>query len=126
MYRNKPGWIVRWLVIAVSIMITAWLLPGIVVKGGVLDVLILALVLGLLNLIVRPILIFLSLPAVVVTLGFFLLIINALMLSWASSITGTLEIHGFGWTLLGALLITIISTILLRSLGPKSKSPATY
>ncbi|MGH8104232.1 MAG: phage holin family protein, partial [bacterium] len=79
------GFIIRWIVSSAAVAVTAWLLPGIRVSGNepAQTIILTGLVLGFLNAIVRPILIILTLPVTLLTFGLFLLVINALMLSWA-------------------------------------------
>ncbi|MFN4218643.1 MAG: phage holin family protein, partial [Candidatus Bipolaricaulia bacterium] len=75
-------------------------------------VILVGLVLGLLNALLRPIIIFLTLPATLITFGLFLIVINAGMLWIANMLVAAFVIEGFGWALLGALLISIVSTLL--------------
>jgi putative membrane protein len=83
-----------------------------------LTALIVAVVLGLLNAIVRPILVLLTLPVTLLTLGLFLLVINGLMFWFAARILDGFSVDGFGWAVLAALLYsaisTVVSTLLLR------------
>src|SRR6188508_1587995 len=80
------GLLVRWLIIAASLVVAAWIVPGIHVEGtnAWIAVLVMAAVLGLINALVRPILQFLSCGCIVLTLGLFLLIINAATFAMAS------------------------------------------
>jgi Predicted membrane protein len=85
--------------------------PDITVKS-IWSALLAALVLGLVNTFVRPILMLLSLPLIVATLGLFLLVINALMLLLASALLPGFEVKGFFTAILGAALISLVSFIL--------------
>ena len=96
---------------SVSIAVASWLLPGIHVAGGTADLVFVALVFGLANAFLRPILTILSIPFIVVTLGIFYFILNGLLLMFVGSIT-TLEVNGLGWALLGSLVISIVNSIL--------------
>lgn len=96
---------------SVSIAVASWLLPGIDVAGGTADLVFVALVFGLVNAFLRPILTILSIPFIVVTLGIFYFILNGLLLMFVGSIT-TLEVNGLGWALLGSLVISIVNSIL--------------
>ncbi|MFZ4827116.1 MAG: phage holin family protein [Phototrophicaceae bacterium] len=96
---------------SVSIAVASWLLPGIHVLGGTGDLVFVALVFGLVNAFLRPILTILSIPFIVVTLGIFYFILNGLLLMFVGSIT-TLEVNGLGWALLGSLVISIVNSIL--------------
>jgi putative membrane protein len=111
--------VLRWLITAVALVFTAWAVPGIHVvdQNAWVAVLVMAAVLGLVNAIVRPILNFLSCGLVVVTLGLFLLVINAVAFSLASWISvnwfgAGFYIDDFWSALLGALLVSIVSFVL--------------
>lgn len=101
--------IVVWILNAVALLAVAYLLPGIVVASFG-SAMIAALVLGLLNALVKPVLILLTLPITIVTLGLFLLVLNALVFWFAGSILKGFQVEGFWWAVLGALLYSIIST----------------
>src|SRR5690606_8087132 len=100
-----------WLLNAVALLAVAYLLPGIAVASFG-SAMIAALVLGLLNTIIKPILVFLTLPITILTLGLFLLVINALVFWFAGSILSGFKVNGFWWAMLGALLYTVISGLL--------------
>ncbi|HZH56928.1 phage holin family protein [Yanghanlia caeni] len=104
-----------WILNAVALLIVAYLLPGITVAsfGAAL---IAALVLGLLNTLVKPVLILLTLPITVVTLGLFLLVLNALVFWFAGSILKGFQVAGFWWALIGAIVYSLISGLLSRLL----------
>lgn len=105
--------ILVWLLNAVALLIVAYILPGITVVGFG-SALIAALVLGLLNMLVKPVLILLTLPITIVTLGLFLLVLNALMFWLAGSILRGFQVNGFWWAVGGAILYSIISALLSR------------
>jgi putative membrane protein len=96
---------------AISVVITAYLLPGVHVKD-LLTALIVAIVLALLNGIVRPILIILTIPVTILTLGFFLLVINALMILLAGNIVPGFQVDGFWWALLFSIILSLITSLL--------------
>jgi putative membrane protein len=100
-----------WILNAVALLVVAYLLPGITVASFG-SALIAALVLGLLNTIVKPVLILLTLPLTVVTLGLFLIVLNALVFWFAGSIMKGFQVDGFWWALLGAIVYSIVSTAL--------------
>lgn len=107
--------IIRWVVSTAAVAVTTWLLqPHIRIEGAdyLSTVILVGLVLGLLNALLRPILIFLTLPATLVTFGLFLIVINAGMLWLTDALVSAFVIESFGWALLGALLISIVSMIL--------------
>ncbi|HEX7386357.1 MAG TPA: phage holin family protein [Castellaniella sp.] len=100
-----------WILNAVALLVVAYILPGISVSSFG-SALIAALVLGLLNAVVKPLLILLTLPLTVVTLGLFLLVINALVFWLAGSILRGFQVDGFWWAVIGALIYSIVSTAL--------------
>jgi putative membrane protein len=103
--------LIRWFVLTLAIFIVANLFHLIYIEN--FTALILAsLILGILNAIVRPILIFLTLPINILSLGFFILVINAFLLFFVSKMVGGFEIVSFWKAFWAALLITIISAVL--------------
>ncbi|MBI1847148.1 MAG: phage holin family protein [Candidatus Rokubacteria bacterium] len=110
-------WLVlRILVNAVAIWIAANVVPGIRV-GGMGPTLIAALVLGAINAVVRPVLVFLTFPITLVTLGLFLLVLNAFCLWLTSKLVPGFVVQGFWAALLGSLLISVVSWILNAFIG---------
>jgi len=105
-----------WILNAVALLIVAYLLPGIVVTGFG-SALIAAVVLGLLNMLVKPVLILLTLPVTIVTLGLFLFVINALVFWFAGSILSGFKVEGFWWAVIDAILYSVISTLLQNLTG---------
>jgi putative membrane protein len=103
--------LLTWLINAVAVYATATFVPDITVEK-IWSALLAALVLGLVNTFVRPILMLLSLPLIVATLGLFLLVINALMLLLASALLPGFEVKGFFTAIFGAALISLVSFIL--------------
>lgn len=104
--------LLRWALNAVALWITTELYGGLNFDpGGLGPILIAALVLGLVNAIVRPVMILLTLPLTVLTLGLFLLIVNALALAIVAAVT-PLAITSFGAAILGALILSVISAAL--------------
>ena len=102
--------LVKWGLSAVALMFLTYLLPGIMVKSFG-SALLAAAVIALLNSIVRPILIVLTLPVTVVTLGLFLLVINALMFWLAGSMLSGFEVSSFWWALAGAIVYSLLSMV---------------
>lgn len=100
-----------WLLNAVALLVVAYVLPGVTVASFG-SALVGALVLGLLNTLVKPILVFLTLPVTILTLGLFLLVLNALVFWFAGSVFGGFRVNGFWWALIGALLYSIIAGLL--------------
>ncbi|GEO19546.1 phage holin family protein [Cyclobacterium qasimii] len=100
------------------IIFTAYLLPGIIVEDFFTGVLIAAL-LALLNVTVKPILIFFTIPITILTLGLFLLVINALMVMLAADIVSGFSVGNFWWALLFSLVLSLVNSILGISLGSR-------
>jgi len=113
--------LVRLIINAAALFVAVQLIPGMHFVGGLGKLLLVALVFGLVNAVVRPVLTLLSCPLIVVTLGLFLLVINALMLgltSWLSSrLNLGFQVDGFWPALLGGLIIGLVSTALTLFVG---------
>lgn len=119
------GLLVRLVVNGVALAIAAWILPGIMIEGATttdqgITLAIVAVIFGLVNLIVRPIVSLLALPVIILTLGLVIFVINALMLlltDWlAEQFDVGFQVDGFWTALLGALIITVVGAILERIL----------
>ena len=104
------GFVIRFLMVAFSLWLAAQVVPGIEVRSTA-SVLAAALILGLLNAIVRPIVILLTLPLTIVTLGLFLFVINAAMLWGTSLFLHGFVVRGFVAALLGSIVVSVISWI---------------
>ena len=105
------GFLLRVLLNGLAIFAAAWLVPGVYLAGAVPAV-IAGLILGLVNALVRPILILLTLPFTLITLGLFLLVVNTICLALTAALVPGFEISGFFAAFLGALIVTIVSWIL--------------
>ncbi len=103
------GWILRWLLNIVAIIITATLLPGFTVSiwGAIIG----SVFLGVINAVIRPILLFLTLPLNILTLGLFTFVINALMLWLTSATIVGFDLLTFWWALLSAVVLSLLSMI---------------
>jgi putative membrane protein len=106
------NFVIRLFVNALALAAAAWLLDGIQMSGDVLDVLLVALVFGILNAILKPILLFFSIPLLILTLGLFALVVNAVMLMITSSLLEDFAVSGFWSALLGSLVISIVTMLL--------------
>ena len=102
--------LVKLLITGLAVLISAYLLPGVSVDGMV-SAIIVAAVLMLINAIVKPIMIILTLPVTVVTLGLFLLVINAICILLASKIVTGFRVDGFWWALLFSIILAIINSV---------------
>jgi putative membrane protein len=113
------GILIRWLILTAAILSAAYLLDGIEIRDF-LSAFLAAAVLGILNAVFRPILILLTLPINILSLGLFTFVINAFLLKLASGVIPGFEVHGFWTALFGALIITLVSS-LLNALIPKER-----
>jgi len=103
--------LISWLINAGALWITTLIVPGIVVRGtGAL--LLAALVIGLVNAVVKPILVVLTFPVTVVTLGIFYLVLNGILFYLAAEVTPGFSLSGFAAAFLGALVMSIVGLVL--------------
>jgi putative membrane protein len=121
--------VVRWFINAVALLIAALIIPKIrLTASGTspglnewVTLAIVALIFGVINAIIRPVVVLFTLPLTIVTLGLFMFVVNALMLLLTSRIAQALNlgfrVEGFGAALLGALVISVVSFLLARMLG---------
>mgnify|MGYP003433613091 CR=1 FL=1 len=103
--------IVRWLLLAAALLLVAYLYPGVTVASFGAAMLA-ALVLGLLNSIVRPLLVLLTLPVTLITLGLFLFVINALMFWAAAGVLSGFNVAGFAAALIGSLIYSLCGMVI--------------
>jgi putative membrane protein len=101
-----------WLILAVAIAVAAAVVPDVDVSGGFFGVLGVAFVFGLVNALIGPVLRLLSMPLTLVTLGLFSLIVNGLLLAITAGLTDNLDLGGFFQTILAAIVIAVVSTVL--------------
>ena len=118
--------LIRFVVNAVALAVTAWILPGITFYGDkALALLVVAVIFGLVNMIIKPIVQILTCPLTLLTLGLFTFVINALMLllaSWLSGLVGIgFSVDGFGTALIGSIIISLISFVLSHLLPDASR-----
>ncbi len=100
--------LIKWVALALILMFVAWVIPGIEVENFWVAM-IASVVIALINAIIKPILMFLTLPINVLTLGIFTLVINALLFMFSAYLVPGIEISGFLSAFLGALLLSILS-----------------
>jgi putative membrane protein len=104
------GIIFAWIIITIAILLAAYLIPGIKVDS-LGSAIIGAAILGLLNALIKPIFIILTLPITLLTLGLFIFVINALLFWLAGSIIRGFSVRSFGSALLGSLVVTVVTFI---------------
>ena len=100
--------IVRWFINALALMLVAYLYSGVQVNG-IIEALIAALVLGLVNALIRPILVILTLPVTILTLGLFIFIINAFLFWFVAEIVKGFTVSGFVGALIGSMMFSMIT-----------------
>lgn len=110
-YSGHAGCLTRLMLLSIAVMVGAWLLPGVGVTSF-WAVLLTAVVISLLDNLVRPILIVVTLPVTALTLGLFLFVINAVIILMASAIVDGFEVQGFGSALLFSLVLTAVNYLL--------------
>ena len=108
--------LVQWLISASALLLVAYLYSGVQVDSFG-SALIAAFVIGLFNAVLRPVLVILTLPMTIVTVGLFLFVINALMFWSAAGVLGGFHVSGFGAALLGSLLYSLIGVVIDSALG---------
>lgn len=114
-------WLLMWIFNGMALIAVAYLLPGIKVDGFA-AALVAALVLGLVNTLIRPVLVLLTLPITVVTLGLFILVINGVLFWFVGSVLKGFTVADFWYGLLGAILYSIFSWALSTLLPAKQQS----
>ena len=115
-----PAFVIRWVATALAIGVAAQVLPGIQVDG-LWAAIVAALLLGLVNVTLRPILLLLTLPLTVVTLGLFALVVNGAMLVLVANVVKGVHVAGFGSAVLGAILISLVGSLLTWLLQPRPR-----
>lgn len=104
------GWMVRWLLNILAIVLTAALIPGfeLTIWAAVVG----SVFLGVINAVIRPLLLVLTLPLNFITLGLFTFVINGFMLWLTSATIRGFDIHSFGWAVLSAIVLSLVSFVI--------------
>ena len=110
--------LVNWLVMVAAVWVATAVVPGIEVTGGLPTYLLVSLLFGLVNAVLGPLLYLIALPLTVVTLGLSALLVNGLLLAITAGLSPKLDVGGFGGTVLGALVISVVITLLEFVLRP--------
>ena len=111
--------LLHWLASALAVFITAYLLPGVFVEG-LFAALVAALIIGILNAFIKPVLVILTLPISILTLGLFTLVINAGLIMLASKIVEGFHVDGFLWALAFSLVLSLVNWF-LHKMGKNGK-----
>jgi putative membrane protein len=109
--------ILHWLVSGVAVLIAAYILPGVHISGF-LSALILAVVLGAINMFIRPLLVMLTLPITILTLGLFVFVINGLLILLAAAIVPGFTVANIWWAIIFGIILAIVGAV-LHSFEPK-------
>jgi putative membrane protein len=115
------NFLIKILVTSLAVLFSAYLLPGVSVDNYTTAILV-AIVIALLNTFLKPILILLTIPVTVLTLGLFLLVINAFIILFASELVNGFKVDGFWWALLFSIILSVV-TSLLNSIAGTHKQP---
>jgi putative membrane protein len=100
--------LLHWFVVTLALGVATWVLPGVSVTS-LAALAVAGLVLGFVNAIVRPILVVLTLPITLLTLGLFYLVVNGIAFALAALVVPGFEVASFGWSILGALVVSLVS-----------------
>ena len=106
------NFVIRLIVNGAALSAAAYVVPGIELAGGAGDVLVVAFVFGLVNALLKPLMMLLSLPFLILTLGLFTYVVNAVMLMVTAGLTDALSVAGLWPALVGSLVVSIVSTVL--------------
>jgi putative membrane protein len=112
------GLLLRWMVLSIAVWLAAAIVPGVEYVNAQ-DVLVAAMVLGILNAFVKPLLQLVSIPFILVTLGLFLVVINALLLSLTAWLVPGFQVDGFWPAAGGSLVISLVGVFLGYTPGPR-------
>lgn len=110
------NFVIRLLVNALALWAAATVVSGISLSGGYGEILIVALIFGILNAILKPILVIFSIPFLIVTLGLFALVVNGAMLLITARLTDHLAVSGLGAAVLGSIVISLVTMVLGKAL----------
>lgn len=112
-YDREMNLLIRWIVNTIALFIVVHIVPGFS-YGTIISLAVAAAVLGLLNAVVKPLLFVLTFPLTLITLGLFLVVLNAIMLELTAWLVPGFAIHGFGWAIVGAIALGLISLVTSR------------
>src|SRR3989338_1475300 len=105
--------LINWLISALAIIITAYILPGVHISGFG-TALIAAIALGILNAFIKPVLLLLTLPINIFTLGLFTFVINAFIILLVSNLVSGFKVDGFWWALLFSIILSIVNSFFTK------------
>jgi putative membrane protein len=112
--------LVQWAITGIALGVAAWILPGVRVESWP-ALLVAALVLGFVNAIIRPVMVLLTLPITIVTLGLFYLVVNGLAFALAAFVVPGFAVDGLLWAMLGALVVGLVSWFVAAVSGQEQR-----
>jgi putative membrane protein len=115
--------LLRWLILALGVVLSTKLVPGIKCDDS-LTLLVVVLLLSFLNIVLKPVLLLFTLPFIILTLGLGIWLINAVLFYFVGKLVGGFHVAGFGSALLGALIVSVTNIILTNLMTPPPKPPA--
>ena len=115
-----PGLLLRMAISAFALWVASVIVPGMAIAGTP-TLIAAALLLGLVNAVVRPLALLLTLPFTIVTLGLFILVINAAMLGLVAALLDGFTLSGFGSALLGSLVVSLVGALVSWTIGPSGR-----
>jgi putative membrane protein len=104
--------VINWVISGLAVVISAYLLPGVKLAGGFKAALLTALVLGLINAFIKPVLSLLTLPLTILTLGLFSLVLNALLIMLVTKIVPGFQVQGFLWAVAFSIVLTLVNWVM--------------
>jgi putative membrane protein len=118
-----PRFILHWATTGIALVVTDWMLDGVRIRSGVV-LAVAALVVGLVNAVVRPILLVLTLPLTLATLGLFYLVVNGVAFGIAAALVPGFDVASFGTAVIAALLVSLVSWFVGSfARGPSARVP---
>ncbi len=115
------NFVIRLFVNAMALSAAAWLVPGIHLSGGFGAILVVAFLFGLVNALLKPVLIILSLPFLILSLGLFAFVVNGILLLFTAALSSHLAVAGLGSAILGSLVISFVTIVLGGALKDEKK-----
>ena len=118
--------IIKLIISTLAVLISSFLLPGVTIQdNNFFTALVVAVVLAFLNAVVKPIMVVLTIPITIFSLGLFLIVINALIILLASKLVSGFHVDGFWWALLFSIILSMVTSI-LESLKQKDQNGNGY
>jgi putative membrane protein len=114
------GFLLRMVISAFALWVASAIVPGMTIAGTP-TLLAAALLLGIVNAVLRPLALLLTLPFTIVTLGLFILVVNAAMLGLVAALLDGFTLAGFGAALLGSLVVSVVSSLVSWNIGPSGR-----